>query len=151
MILYKHEKKNLFFIGSRYAVDSIRKQLVEVVEKHIIEYGVTVFTVGRYGNFDHLVIEVLCGMKKQYEEVELNLLVPYALSKKVEALKEFDWIFYPEGLEKTPFRYAIIQVNRYMVKTSDYLIVYPGSGNSRNIVEYAQRLEKKGLIKVTLL
>ena len=56
-----------------------------------------------------------------------------------------------EGLEKVPMRYAIVQANRYMVQHSDYLIAYPGMGNSRKIVEYAQGREKKGLIKVTLI
>lgn len=143
--------KSCFFIGSRYATSSIREQLVEVVEKHIAEYGVTTFTVGRYGGFDRLVIGVLCKMKKYHENIELNLLAPYALNQKVEAPEEFDGIFYPEGLEKTPFRLAIIQANRLMVKKSDYLIAYPGHGNSLKITEYAKRREKKGLIKVTLL
>lgn len=145
------ERKSCFFIGSRYATESIREQLVEVVEKHITEYGVTTFTVGRYGGFDRLVIGVLCKMKKYHENIELNLLAPYALNQKVEAPEEFDGTFYPDGLEKTPYRLAIIQANHIMVKNSDYLIAYPGSGNSRNIVEFAQKREKRGLIKITLL
>lgn len=38
-----------------------------------------------------------------------------------------------------------------MIQNSDYLIAHPGSGNSRNLVKYAQRQEKKGLIKVILI
>ena len=38
-----------------------------------------------------------------------------------------------------------------MVQHSDYLISYPGTGNSRKLVDYAQGREKKGLIKVTLI
>ena len=38
-----------------------------------------------------------------------------------------------------------------MIEHSDFLIANPGIGNSRKIVEYAQRREKKGLIKVTTL
>lgn len=144
------ERKTCFFIGSRYATNSIREQLIEVVEKHITEYGVTTFTVGHYGGFDQLVIGVLCEIKKFHENIELNLLAPYALNQNVEAPEEFDGTFYPEGLEKTPYRLAIVQANHLMVKNSDYLIAYPGSGNSRNIVEYAKHREKKGLIKITL-
>ncbi len=143
--------KTCFFIGSRYTCNSIREQLSQIVEKHITEYGVTSFTVGHYGNFDRLVIGVLCEIKKLHQNIELNLLAPYALNQKVEAPEGFDGTFYPEGLEKTPYRLAIIQANHLMVKNCDYLIAHPGSGNSRNIVEYAQRREKKGLIKVTLL
>lgn len=143
--------KTCFFIGSRHSSSAITEQLVEVIEKHIIEYGVTTFTVGHYGNFDSLVISVLKEMKKKYTDIELYLLCPYALNQKREAPEGFDGTFYPEGLETVPFRLAIVQANRYMVKNSDYLIAHPGIGNSRKIVEYAQRREKKGLIKVTLL
>ena len=143
--------KTCFFIGSRHTPDNIKEQLVEVIEKHIVEYGVTIFTVGHYGNFDSLVISLLKEMKKKYTDIELYLLCPYALNQKREAPEGFDGTFYPEGLETVPFRLAIVQANRYMVKNSDYLIANPGIGNSRKIVEYAQGREKKCLIKVTLL
>ena len=143
--------KTCFFIGSRYAPSSLEQQLMEAVEKHIIEYNVTTFTVGHYGEFDSLVIGGLKEAKKRHEEIKLYLLAPYALTQKREIPEGFNGTFYPEGLEKVPFRYAIVQANRYMVQQSDYLISYPGMGNSRKIVEYAQGREKKGLIKVTLL
>ena len=143
--------KTCFFIGSRHTPSRIQPQLAEAVDKHIIEYGVTSFTVGHYGSFDSLVISVLNGAKKQYSHIKLYLLAPYALNQNREAPEGFDGTFYPEGLEKVPMRYAIVQANRYMVQNSDYLISYPGVGNSRKIVDYAQGREKKGLIKVTLL
>lgn len=143
--------KTCFFIGSRHTPSRIQPQLAEAVDKHIIEYGVTSFTVGHYGSFDSQVIGVLNEAKKQYSHIKLYLLAPYALSQNREAPEGFDGTFYPEGLEKVPMRYAIVQTNRYMVQNSDYLISYPGVGNSRKIVEYAQGREKKGLIKVTLL
>ena len=33
--------KTCFFIGSRYTSDNIKEKLTEVIEKHIVEYGVT--------------------------------------------------------------------------------------------------------------
>ena len=143
--------KTCFFIGSRHTPSRIQPQLAEAVDKHIIEYGVTSFTVGHYGSFDSLVIGVLNEAKKQYSHIKLYLLAPYALNQNREAPEGFDGTFYPEGLEKVPMRYAIVQANRYIVQNSNYLISYPGMGNSRKIVEYAQGREKKGLIKVTLL
>ncbi len=143
--------KTCFFIGSRHSSSDIREQLVEVIEKHIVEYGVTTFTVGRYGNFDSMVQGALRETKKRHSEIEIYLLLPYALTQKTETPKGFDGTLYPDGLEKVPFRLAIVQANRYMVQNSDYLIAHPGIGNSRNIVEFAQKREKRGLIKVTLL
>lgn len=144
--------KTCFFIGNRHAPSDIKGQLSEVVEKHITEYGVTSFTVGHYGGFDSMVREVLRDAKTCHEGIELYLLAPYALTQKREIPKGFNGTFYPEGLEKVPLRYAIVQANKYMVQNSDYLITYCHHiGNTRNIVEYAKRREKKGLIKVTLL
>ena len=151
-LIIMNNGKSCFFIGNRHTPSSIKDQLSEVVEKHITEYGVNTFTVGRYGNFDSLVAGVLRELKKQYTNIELYLLAPYALTTKTEVPMDFNGSYFPEGLEKVPLRYAIVQANRYMVQNSDYLITYCHHiGNTRNIVEYAQRREKKGLIKVTLL
>lgn len=144
--------KTCFFMGNRHTPSDIRGQLIEVVEQHITEYDVTTFTVGHYGAFDSLVIGVLRELKKSYPDIVLYLLAPYALNQNREAPEGFDGTFYPEGLETVPLRYAIVQANKYMVQHSNYLITYCHHvGNTRNIVEYAQRREKKGLIKVTLL
>lgn len=144
--------KTCFFIGHRQAPSSIKEQLAEVIEKHITEYGVNTFTVGHYGSFDGMVKGVLRAAKKRHTDIKLYLLAPYALIQKIETPIDFDGSFYPEGLEKVPKPYAIVQANRYMVQNSNYLISYcKYIGNTRNLVEYAQRREKKGLIKVTLL
>ena len=146
------DNKTCFFIGSRHTSSDVREPLIQAVEKHIVEYGVTTFTVGRYGNFDRMVQGVLNEAKKQYEHIHLYLLCPYALNQKgIETPDGFDGTVYPDGLEKVPYRLAIIQANMLTLKSSDYLIANPGVGNSRNMTEYAQKREKKGLIKVTLL
>lgn len=51
-------EKTCFFIGSRYAPSSIEEQIIKSVQKHILEYGVTTFTVGHYGQFDRMVANV---------------------------------------------------------------------------------------------
>ena len=43
-----------FFIGHREAPDTLLDKLSSEVERHITEYGVTDFVVGRYGRFDAL-------------------------------------------------------------------------------------------------
>jgi len=146
------DEKSCFFIGGRYSSDDLIEPLTQAVETHIIEYGVTHFTVGRYGNFDGMVRSILKEAKKRHEYIHNYLLCPYALNQKgLEVPEGFDCLVYPDGLEKVPFRLAIVQANRITVKNSDYLIAHAGIGNSRKIVEYAQSLEKRGLIKVTLL
>ena len=63
----------------------------------------------------------------------------------------YDGTYYPEGLEKTPRPFAIVKANQLMVDTCDWLVCYVrhGASNSRNLLKYAQRREKKGLIKTT--
>ena len=144
--------KTCFFIGNRHTPGCIKEHLAEAVEKHITEYGVNVFTVGNYGAFDRLVKSVLTEAKERHTDIELYLLVPYAFTQKIEIPEGFDGSLYPEGMEKVPKPYAIVQANRYMIQNSDYLISYCHDvGNTGKFVEFAQKLEKKGLIKVTLL
>ena len=147
------DRKTCFFIGNRYTPGRIEEVLTEAVEKHIVEYGVNTFVVGHYGDFDSLVKPVLIEAKKCHPEILLYLLAPYALIQQIEAPIGFDGTFYPEGMETVPKPLAIVQANRKMVERSEYLITYchKSYGNTRKIVEYAQRREKKGLIKVTFL
>lgn len=140
-------------MGNRHAPTSIKEHLTAVVEQHITEYGVTTLIVGRYGDFDSLARGVLRELKKSYPDIKLYLLAPYALDQKTETPEGFDGTMYPEGMETVPKPLAIVQANRKMIECSDYLISYCHytTGNTHKIVEYAQRREKKGLIKVTLL
>lgn len=144
--------KSCFFIGSRHAQSDIREPLKEAVEKHIIDYDVVNFYVGRYGSFDRIVQGVLREAKERHKHIHNYLIFPYAMSQKgVEVPQGFDCLVYPDGLEKTPLRLAIPQANLITLKSVDYLIAYPGVGNSRNLVEVAQKREKRKLIKVTII
>ena len=66
-----------FFIGHREAPDSLLSQLSAEIERHITEYGVTEFVVGRYGRFDALAAKCIKAAKKRHPEVTLTLLLPY--------------------------------------------------------------------------
>lgn len=69
--------KTCFFIGHRDAPESIYDRLLQAVERHISEYGVTDFVVGRYGNFDHLAALAVMEAKQHHHDVSLTLLMPY--------------------------------------------------------------------------
>ena len=140
-----------FFIGHREAGDELLPTLTEAVERHITEYGITSFMVGRYGNFDKLAARAVIGAKKGHPEVTLTLLLPYhPFDQPTPTPEGFDGTFYPPGMETVPKRVAIVRANRYMVENSSHLIAYawhPAS-NARELVEYAQAREKKGTIRV---
>ena len=134
--------KSCFFIGHRNASGELLPELKQVVEKHISEYGVTEFIVGRYGDFDHLAARAVIALKAQYPQIILSLLIPYHPAERpIETPQGFDNTYHPPGMEKIPRRLAIVRANRYVVDHVDYLIAYAwhAASNARNLVEYAQR------------
>ena len=92
--------------------------------------------------------------KDRHPGITLTLLLPYHPAERpVKTPPYFDGTFYPLGMEAVPRRLAIVRANRYMVDNSNFLIAYawhPAS-NARELVEYAQRREKAGLIHIALL
>lgn len=143
-----------FFIGHREAGDKLLPALAEAVERHITEYGVSSFMVGRYGNFDKLAARAVIGAKKRHPEVTLTLLLPYhPFDRPIPTPEGFDGTFYPPGIEMVPKRIAIPHANRYMVRNSSHLIAYawhPAS-NAREILEAALKRQECGMIRVTNL
>ena len=140
-----------FFIGHRETGDELIPALTAAVERHITEYGVTSFIVGRYGNFDKLAARVVIDAKERHPEVTLTLLLPYhPFDRPTPTPKGFDGTFYPPGMETVPKRVAIIQANHHMVEHSTHLIAYawhPAS-NARALVEHAQIWGRKRKIHV---
>lgn len=145
--------KTCFFIGHRDAPEVVKKELAEEVERHIVEYGVTDFVVGGYGKFDAMAENAVLDAKKRRPEVALHRLLPYYRpDRPVELPEGYDGTLYPPGMERAPKRAAIVRANHYMVDHSDFLIAYVRHfGNSRDLVEYAEKREVRGLLRVTKL
>ena len=140
-----------FFVGHRDTPPSILPKLQEAVERHITEYGVKEFVVGKYGSFDRFATQTVREAKQRHPEIRLTLLLPYYDPiKPTELPSGFDGSLYPDGLENAPRSAAIVRANQYMVRFSDYLIAYDAGriGNTRKLVEYARRRERNGLIRV---
>lgn len=144
-------EKSCFFIGHREAGSELLPLLAEAVERHITDYGVTDFYVGHYGGFDGLAAQAVKEAKQCHPEVCLMLVLPYHPAiRPVETPKGFDGSYYPWEDERIPKRLAIIKTNQRMVDTCDYLITYAYHflGGTGQIVEYARKREKRGLIRV---
>ena len=131
--------KTCFFIGHREAGEEIKPALTEAVEKAIVTDGIGEFIVGHYGGFDRMAAAIVLAAKTEYPHIRLYQLLPYhPAERSIELPKGFDGSIYPDGMEKTPRKVAIVRANRYAVDHCDYLIAYvwhPAS-NSRNLVEY---------------
>ncbi len=121
------------------------------IEQLITEENVHYFYVGGYGGFDGVAASAVKKAKRQHPDTTLMLVLPYhPAERSIEKPPGYDGTYYPEGLEKTPRPFAIAKANQLMVDSCDWLVCYVrhGASNSRNLLEYAQRREKKGLIKI---
>ena len=145
------ECKSCFFIGHRDADERLLPRLELVIDRLILEENVRYFYVGGYGSFDRLAAAAVRRMKQKYPDISLMLVLPYHPAERpTEAPDGFDGTYHPEGLENTPKRYAIVRANKIMVDASDWLVCYVrhGAGNSRKLLEYAQRRAERGLIQI---
>lgn len=144
---------NCFFIGNHDAPPEVEREVRAVVERHITAYGVTHFTVGHYGAFDAMAARAVVDAKKTHLDISLTILLPY-YPVAPDALPHvpFDDTLYPSEMESVPKRLAITRANWYVIDRCDHLIAYVHNpGNARKFLEYAQRRERRGLIKITEL
>lgn len=147
-------EKSCFFIGHRDAAQEIYPKLEKEIENLILNFNVTKFVVGAYGNFDNMVSAALEKIKDKYYFIRVYLLLPYYTPHKhSEVPKGFDGSVFPEGLENTFPKIAIVKANRYMVEHSDYLIAHAHfvGSNSVKLVDYAKKLEAKGKLVVKII
>ena len=143
--------KSCFFIGHREADEQLLPRLELEIEKLIAVENVRYFYVGGYGGFDRIAASAVKHVKQKYPDITLMLVLPYhPADHPTETPNGFDGTYYPDGLENTPKRYAIVRTNKILVDTCNYLICYVnhGASNSRNLLEYAQRRATKGLIQI---
>ena len=143
--------KSCFFIGHRESDERLLPRLELEIERLIVEEDVRYFYVGRYGGFDRIGAAAVKHAKQKYPDITLMLVLPYHPAERpVDTPDGFDGTYYPDGLENTPKRYAIVRTNKIMVDTCDLLVCYVrhGASNSRNLLEYAQRRASKGLIQI---
>ncbi len=123
----------------------IQNQLSDKCRELIADFGVNEFWTGNYGSFDKLSAIVIRDLKKQYTDIELNLVIPYLTEKinqfRNEYYKNYDNIIMAEIPAKTPKRYRILKCNKYMIDNSKYLIAYVGSscGGAAKTLEYAKK------------
>ena len=93
--------RTCFFIGHRDAPESLRSQLDEAIERHIMEYGVTDFIVGKYGNFDRMAAQTVQRAKQRYTNIRLTLLLAYYDPIQQSNLPPgFDGSLYPRWIGK---------------------------------------------------
>lgn len=136
-----------FFIGHGHTGQEVYPLLAGAVERLILD-GVEEFLVGRYGQFDAMAARAVRTAKERHASVTLLLLEPYYRPEAAPP-EGFDAVYYPPGLETAPKRAAIARANRAAVDGSTHLLAYvKRPGRARDVLEYALRRERRGLICV---
>lgn len=139
--------KTCFFIGHRDAPEELFPILMKSVEKHVTQFNVNCFVVGRYGNFDRMAATAVQVIKKRHSFVTLTLLLPYHPGERIILLPDgFDDSLYPPEMERVPKQLAILRANQYMIQHSDFLITYSWNttGNTFKFLKQAQKRAQNG-------
>lgn len=134
------------FFGHKDTSSIIREPLTVLIRELINKRNVNQFYVGNQGKFDSLVYQVLKEIKKDYSQIQYCIVLAYMPLRNNNLYKDFyECTIYPDGLEKTPAKFAILKRNEWMVKKSDIVVSYvtDKASNSYKFVEYAIKHNKE--------
>ena len=136
--------RSCFMFGHGDCPDHMLPRIEEAIEKQYSNLGTRCIYVGNRGNFDRLAATAAKRIKQRHPDLQLVLVLAYhPAERSVDLPDGFDHSFYPP-MENTPRPYAILQANRYMTQNCDSIICYvKHGGNTRNLLEYAQRRQQK--------
>ena len=100
------------------------------------------FYVGNNGNFDSMVRRVLKNLKTQYPQMYYAVVLS-TLPMPRDNEDASDTIF-PEGMERTPPRFAIAKRNKWMLEQSDIVVAYVRAvGGAEKFVNIAAKKGKE--------
>ena len=131
------------FFGHRRCSQSISNEVKACIVDLIKNKGVDLFYVGNNGAFDCLVRDILMELESVYD-IKYYVVLAY-MPGKSEPFSNFDWriSLYPDGLEKVPPKFAIDWRNKWMLKQSEFVVVFIEKFPS-NALKYAEMAAKKG-------
>ncbi len=135
------------FFGHRDTPDSIKNSLKDAILNLSSTQGVKTFYVGNNGNFDYIVQSVLKEISDN--DTSINYLIVLSnLCEKVDCNQIRNTIF-PEELDSVPPRFAISKRNEWLIKNSDFTIVYLRN-TVTNTYKWVEKSKRKGLKVINL-
>ncbi|MBR5535285.1 MAG: hypothetical protein IKU60_01420 [Clostridia bacterium] len=136
---------NCTFFGHKDTSFLIYEKLQDTIEFLIKEKDVTHFYIGNHGNFDAMALRCLINLKEKHPYITFEIVLAYLPEKPTPYPT-----LYPEGIEKTPQRFAISFRNKWMVNHSDYIIshITRDFGGAQQFVSLAER-QGKTVINIT--
>ena len=134
------------FFGHKDTSQLIKLKLYPVLIDLIENKGVNLFYVGNNGNFDVIVRNTLEKLERNYPHIRYYVVLAY-MPNKNDFKNNIDYskTIYPDGLEKTPLKYAISKRNEWMVNKSDFVVtnVVRNFGGAAKFKRLAERKDKK--------
>ena len=142
-------KKTCCFFGHREVTHNIRPSLTEIIEKLIVDEGVTDFYVGHQGQFGGMVYSVLKELKEVYPNIRYTVVLAYMPDSHIKEVYGEDTLF-PDGMESVPKRFAISKRNDWMIQHSGFAICYVHKITG-GAAKFREKAEKKGLRIINVL
>ena len=105
------------FFGHKDSSLLITKKLESAIEELILKQNITHFYIGNHGNFDAMALRGIIKLKEKYPHITYEIVLAYLPKNPINHPT-----LYPEGIEKTPKRFAICFRNKWMINHSDYVI-----------------------------
>ena len=118
-----NKEKTCCLFGHREVTHNIKDKLTAIIEKLIVEDGVTDFYVGHQGQFDSMVYSVLKELKAKYPQIRYTVVLAYMPDEYIKEVYGEDTIF-PDGLESVPKKFAISKRNDWMIQKSGFAVCY---------------------------
>ncbi len=134
--------KSCVLLGHHDCPESITQRLYDTIENIILQQNINAFYVGTHGNFDRLAYRVLCRLENKYP-IKINVVLAYLNTAK-SSYYDYRKTVFPNVLENTPARYAIVKRNNYMVDIADCLICYVNNSHS-NAYTFAERAKRRNV------
>lgn len=138
------------FFGHGNAPEEIIPVLKDAIIKLIEENEVDTFYVGNHGHFDYYAENILKELKEIYPHINYSVVLAYLPRGNEGEYYDFSNTIYPEGIEKAPFKFAIIKRNEWMINKSDYVLTYVKRiiGGAAQFKEKAEK-KKKIIIEIS--
>ena len=133
------------FFGHKDTPEKIQPILRGILIDLIENKDAHLFYVGNHGKFDNMVQRNLKLLKDRYKHIGYAVVLAYMPGEKDNYNKQdYTDTIYPDGLESTPPKYAIVKRNKWMIDNSDYVVTYV-KYNIGGAAKCKKLAEKKGL------
>ena len=136
------------FFGHRFVPEPEKiKQKLKAVVRDLIQEDTDTFWLGGYGDFDHLAEDVVRELKAEFPHIKKVLALAYLPQNKEDYQYKsqfYDDLFYPEGVENGPQKFAITRRNKYMAENADVIVAYVHgtTGGAALALKHAKKLKK---------